>query len=228
MFYPTGKTTGGRIIICKCCNEDELNSIKADDTIVLQELNKWLEENNYCMETWQVKEYLNDLGVSDDDVNETMNEYDEEVRFRFLNKSAEDTFEGSDLYSLVDLDEKGDFVSNKNTFNAISTYLQDEGFDNTDYEVLVDEDAAAAAAMGGPAAGFATLGTVTGMGDVASPTNTGTNASFYSAGNAGSGDRFDAHALSGKGTKAKNQKITKKYPVIKNFNDFLSTMKKLQ
>lgn len=226
MFYPTGKTTGGRIIVCKCCNEDQMASIKPQDTIALHELNKWLDENNYCMETWQVKEYLNELGVASEEVNEMMNEYDEEVRFRFLNKSAEETFESSDLYPMADLDEKGDFIVDKKTFSAISTYLQDEGYNSGDYEVLVGEDAAAVAAPGAPAAGFATLGTVSGMGDVVSPTNTGTNASFYDPSAVGSGDRFDAKGMYNL-PKNKKSKV-KKYLAVKNFDDFLATMKKMQ
>ncbi len=226
MFYPTGKTTGGRIIVCKCCNEDEMAPIKSNDTIALHELNKWLDENNYCMETWQVKEYLNEMGIASEEVNETMNEYEEEVRFRFLNKSAEESFEGSDLYSMADLNEEGDFVADKKTFNAISTYLQQEGYNSSDYEVLVGEDSASAAAPGAPAAGYATVATVQGMGDVVSPTNTGTNASFYDPSAVGSGDRLDARGMY-KLPKGKKDK-PKKYLAIKNFDDFIATMKKMQ
>lgn len=225
MFYPTGKTTGGKVIICKCCNHDEIEKLQISGENPLESLKSWLDENDYCMETWQVKEFLGESGIESDSVNEMINEYDEEVRFRFLNKSAEDTFEASNLYGLVDLDEEGDFVTDKKTMMMIDSYLNEEGYNSDDFEILVGEDSASAAAPGAPAAGFSTVATVPGMGNVASPTMDGTNASFYDPGNVGSGDRFDARAI--KNNKSSKKK-SKPYPSIKNFNDFLATMKKLQ
>lgn len=222
MFYPTGKTTGGRIIICRCCNQSEMKTI--DPTI--NGLREWLDENRYCMETWQVKEYLTESGMIESEINETMSGYDEDVAFTFTNKNAEIAFEDSDFYELVEYDnETGLYHTDKNTYQMMMEYLMDEGYSGEDVETSVQEDSAAAAAPGAPAAGFATVATVQGMGDVASPTMDGTNASFYDASKVGSGDSFDAKALK---STPDSKKKSKKYPVIKNFSDFLATMKKLQ
>jgi hypothetical protein len=223
MFYPTGKTTGGRIIICKCCNQSEMSQFEPS----INGLREWLDENQYCMETWQVKEYLSESGMVDTEINETLGSYDEEVSFGFTNKKAEMEFEESDFYDLVDYDQAADrYHTDKNTFETLMEYLMDEGYSSEDVEVSVQEDSAAAAAPGAPAAGFATVATVTGMGNVSSPTMDGTNASFYDPANVGSGDRFDARAL--KASFKDTKKKSKKSPAIKNFDDFLSMMKKLQ
>jgi hypothetical protein len=189
-------------------------------------LREWLDENQYCMETWQVKEYLAETGMAESDINETISGYDEDISFTFTNKNAEIAFEDSDFYALAEYDdETGMYHTDKNTFELMSEYLMDEGYTNEDIEINVHEDSAAAAAPGAPAAGFATVATVPGMGDVSSPTMDGTNASFYDASKVGSGDRFDARAVK---TSADSKKKSKKYPTIKNFDDFLAMMKKLQ
>jgi hypothetical protein len=64
MLYPTGKTTGGR---CLVCMSDHLNDINeklysCNENCVLECLNEWLSENNYCLECWQVNEYLKNKG----------------------------------------------------------------------------------------------------------------------------------------------------------------------
>jgi hypothetical protein len=223
MFYPTGKTTGGRIIICKCCNQSEMADLEPS----INGLREFLDENQYCMETWQVKEYLAETGMDETNVSEAMGGYDEDVPFTFTNKNAEIAFEDSDYYDLAEYDgETGMYHTDKNTFNLMMEYLMDEGYTSEDVDSSVQEDSASAAAPGAPAAGFATVGTVPGMGNVASPTMDGTNASFYNPANVGSGDRFDARAV--KTSSKDSKKKSKKYPVIKNFDDFLAMMKKLQ
>jgi hypothetical protein len=64
MLYPTGKTTSGR---CLVCMDDHLNEIneklcECNESCILECLNEWLGENNYCLECWQVNEYLKNKG----------------------------------------------------------------------------------------------------------------------------------------------------------------------
>jgi hypothetical protein len=64
MFYPTGIDTGGR---CLVCMKDEKKNIKKS----IKEcggshygIDKFLDENNYCVESWQMRKYLGKLGIS--------------------------------------------------------------------------------------------------------------------------------------------------------------------
>lgn len=91
-------------------------------------------------------------------------------------------------------------------------YLKDKGMD----ESRIDEDMAAGA---GPATGAATLGTVSGMGNPASPQNGGTNAGFNNASLNGSGDKFTSLTA---GTGA----AKKKGRVVETYLDFLKKRKK--
>jgi hypothetical protein len=70
-------------------------------------------------------------------------------------------------------------------------------------------------AAGAPAAGYATPGNVTGMGNPASPQNGGTNQGFYDASKSGSGDRFDAVT----------RKSKRKNNILKRFSQFIGSGK---
>jgi hypothetical protein len=97
----------------------------------------------------------------------------------------------------------------------LKEYLKNKGLD----ESRIDEEMAAGAAAGAPAAGFATLGTVSGMGNPATPQNGGTNTGFYNSNLNGSGDKFTS--ISAGGTKLK-----KRGKVVNGYLDFLNKKKK--
>jgi hypothetical protein len=148
MFYPTGKNTKGRCLVCandESKNLDERTSVCGPDDM-MESVSKWLEENNYCMEKWQLKKYLTEKGCTDCS--------------------------------------------------------------------RIDEDMDGGAA---PASGLATLGTVNGMGNPATPTNDGTNAGFYNPAMVGSGDKFTSISSGGK----KNRKRK-----LLNFLNFTSRRNK--
>jgi len=62
MFHPTGKMPNGKTLICMMDEEDELDNV----------ITEWLNENNYCVECWQLKEYLKAKGMNEEQVNEDM------------------------------------------------------------------------------------------------------------------------------------------------------------
>jgi hypothetical protein len=64
MFYPTGKNTKGRCLVCandESRNLDEKISGCKQENMV-ESICEWLDENNYCMEKWQLKKYLESKG----------------------------------------------------------------------------------------------------------------------------------------------------------------------
>ena len=155
MFYPTGDSPNGKLLICIDDAKPEIDEVTADcnEACMLECLSEWLEENNCCVENWQLKEYLKDRGIN---------------------------------------------------------------------ESRIEEDMAAGAAAGAPAAGLATLGTVSGMGNPQAPRNGGTNAGFYNDSLNGSGDKFPSLTVgtgAAKGTKGKGK-------VVSSYLDFLKKKKK--
>ncbi len=65
MFYPTGEGTSGR---CLVCMEDEATSIEetlleCGSSQLIETFKKWLDENNFCVECWQMKENLVKRGI---------------------------------------------------------------------------------------------------------------------------------------------------------------------
>jgi hypothetical protein len=74
MFYPTGKGTSGR---CLVCMEDEASSIgeallECGSGQLMEAFKKWLDENNFCVECWQMKENLVKRGISAHKLEEDM------------------------------------------------------------------------------------------------------------------------------------------------------------
>lgn len=62
MLYPTGKSTKGRTLICMNDHEEFMNKIEEDSSDVMHDVDCWLEENDYCVEKWQLREYLESCG----------------------------------------------------------------------------------------------------------------------------------------------------------------------
>jgi hypothetical protein len=74
MFYPTGKGTSGR---CLVCMEDESSAIEealheCGTQNIMESFKKWLHENNYCVECWQMKEALMKKGIPAEKLDEDM------------------------------------------------------------------------------------------------------------------------------------------------------------
>lgn len=75
MFYPTGKLPNGKILICMLDEEEELDNIIdecRDHSEFVPRITEWLKENEYCVESWQMKEYLKAKGMEEDNMNEDM------------------------------------------------------------------------------------------------------------------------------------------------------------
>lgn len=88
----------------------------------------------------------------------------------------------------------------------LNNYLKENG-----YKTQINEDD-----MGGGA--FNTPGSVNGMGNPTAPTNGGTNAGFYDLSKVGSGDKFGASSYK---KKSKNK-------MVKKFQDFIKSRKKVK
>lgn len=74
MFYPTGNTTGNRSLVCM---DDEAPGIEeclseCDSSQMVESLKKWLDENQYCVECWQMKECLMKKGMTSEKLDEDM------------------------------------------------------------------------------------------------------------------------------------------------------------
>lgn len=74
MFHPTGNMPNGKILICMEDEELEIDELieECESTKMVETITKWLDENNYCVECWQMKEYLKAKGMNENDINEDM------------------------------------------------------------------------------------------------------------------------------------------------------------
>jgi hypothetical protein len=75
MFHPTGKMPNGKTLICMMDEEDELDNVIDEcesPSQYVKAITEWLNENNYCVECWQLKEYLKAKGMNEEQVNEDM------------------------------------------------------------------------------------------------------------------------------------------------------------
>lgn len=63
MYYPTGNSTKGRTIVCMCCEGDTpiMEDQESPDSIE-SKIKDWLDENNYCVEKWQMDEKMKSCG----------------------------------------------------------------------------------------------------------------------------------------------------------------------
>jgi hypothetical protein len=75
MFHPTGQLPNGKTLICMMDEEEELDNIidecESSEKYV-KAVTEWLNENDYCVESWQLKEYLKAKGMDEDKMNEDM------------------------------------------------------------------------------------------------------------------------------------------------------------
>lgn len=55
MYYPTGSHTGGRTIVCFCCEDAPVMESECSPSVAESIYKKWLDENNYCVEKWQME-----------------------------------------------------------------------------------------------------------------------------------------------------------------------------
>jgi hypothetical protein len=75
MFYPTGKLPHGKILVCMVDEEEELDEVIDEcgsPSEYVTKITEWLNEKGYCVESWQLKEYLKAKGMEEANVNEDM------------------------------------------------------------------------------------------------------------------------------------------------------------
>lgn len=75
MFYPTGKLPNGKILVCMVDEEEELDEVIDEcgaPSEYVTKITEWLNEKGYCVESWQLKEYLKAKGMEEASVNEDM------------------------------------------------------------------------------------------------------------------------------------------------------------
>jgi len=65
MFYPTGEKTQGRVLVCMKDHDDKVSDFSSDANSFLERVTEWLNENKYCVEKWQLKEYMKTCGCSE-------------------------------------------------------------------------------------------------------------------------------------------------------------------
>ena len=70
MFYPTGNNTEGRVLVCMKDHEDKVLDLSSDSSSFLDNITEWLGENNYCVEKWQLKEYMKTCGCDESMIEE--------------------------------------------------------------------------------------------------------------------------------------------------------------
>jgi hypothetical protein len=66
-YYPTGNGTGGRTLVCLCCEADKpFFESGSDPKSVESTYKEWMDSNNYCVEKWQLeKEITETCGCTD-------------------------------------------------------------------------------------------------------------------------------------------------------------------
>ena len=75
MFHPTGQLPNGKTLICMTDEEEELDDIIDEcgsSEQYVKAITEWLNENDYCVESWQLKEYLKAKGMEEAKMNEDM------------------------------------------------------------------------------------------------------------------------------------------------------------
>ena len=74
MLYPTGNNTKGRMLVCISDVEPELDNKTSDcnDDCIVECVGKWMNEKNYCTESWQLKSYLKNKGITESRIDEDM------------------------------------------------------------------------------------------------------------------------------------------------------------
>lgn len=74
MFYPSGKSPNGRLLICLSDSRPDIDEVTKDcnEECMLECVREWLNETECCAESWQLKEYLIEKGLDESIVNEDM------------------------------------------------------------------------------------------------------------------------------------------------------------
>jgi len=75
MFYPTGKSLNGKTLVCMMDEEEELDDMIDEcggSSEYVKKITGWLDEKDYCVESWQMKEYLKAKGMEEEKMNEDM------------------------------------------------------------------------------------------------------------------------------------------------------------
>jgi hypothetical protein len=75
MFHPTGQLPNGKTLICMMDEEEELDNIIDEcesSKQYVKAITEWLNEKEYCVECWQMKEYLKAKGMEEEKMNEDM------------------------------------------------------------------------------------------------------------------------------------------------------------
>ena len=74
MFYPSGETPNGKTVVCIEDERSELDKLTegCEDFLAVEEITEWLAENDYCLESWQMKDYLLSKGINESLINEDM------------------------------------------------------------------------------------------------------------------------------------------------------------
>ena len=72
-YFPTGNTTNGHTLVCMCCLESLpfLESEHKTPREIVHEMAKWMNENKYCTEAWQMERYMHECGYQNYRLDET-------------------------------------------------------------------------------------------------------------------------------------------------------------
>ena len=71
MYFPTGPTTNGHTVVCLCCCDD-IPVIESSCTPIdiIEKMSKWMNENKYCTEAWQMEKMMWESGYPDFELDE--------------------------------------------------------------------------------------------------------------------------------------------------------------
>lgn len=63
MYYPTGASTKGRTLVCMCCEADvPVMEGEESPDVIETKIKNWLDENQYCVEKWQMDSTMESSG----------------------------------------------------------------------------------------------------------------------------------------------------------------------
>lgn len=74
MFYPTGKSPNGSMVVCMHDEAPEISEAlkDCDESCILECMTAWLKEKQCCVQSWQLKEYLKEMGIDEMRIDEDM------------------------------------------------------------------------------------------------------------------------------------------------------------
>lgn len=62
MYYPTGNSTNNRTLVCLCCEDTPMMEDRESPDAIELKIKEWLDENDYCVEKWQMDEKMKSCG----------------------------------------------------------------------------------------------------------------------------------------------------------------------